>query len=47
MEWWFDLCPIQDFQRHLFMLQGVAALKIKRDLYFLNGLHNQSNKHIF
>ena len=29
------------------MLQGVAALKLKGNLYFLISLHTQSNKHIF
>ena len=31
----------------LFMLQGVAALKLKGNLNFLISLHTQSNKHIF
>ena len=29
------------------MLQGVAALKLKGNLYFLISLQTQSNKHIF
>ena len=29
------------------MLQGVAALKLKENLYFLNSLHTQSNELIF
>ena len=29
------------------MLQGVAALKLKGNLYFLISLHTQSNKQIF
>ena len=29
-----------------FMLQGVAALKLKGNIYFLISLHTQSNKHI-
>ena len=29
------------------MLQGIAALKLKGNLYFLTSLHTQSNKHIF
>ena len=29
------------------MLQGIAALKLKSNLYFLISLHTQSNKHIF
>ena len=29
------------------MLQGLAALKLKGDLYFLSSLHTQSNKHTF
>ena len=33
--------------RHLFMLKGVAAFKLKGNLYFLIGLNTQSNKHIF
>ena len=32
---------------YIFMLQGVAALKLKDNLYFLSSLHTQSNKHIF
>ena len=47
MGWWFYLCPVQHFERHLFMLQGVAALKLKGNLYFLISLHTQSNKRIF
>ena len=31
----------------IFMVQGVAALKLKGNLYFLINLHTQSNKHIF
>ena len=30
-----------------FKLQGVAALKLKGNLYFLISLHTQSNKQIF
>ena len=30
-----------------FILQGVAALKLKGNLYFLISLHTQSNKQIF
>ena len=29
------------------MLQGVAALKLKGNLYFLSSLHTQSNKQLF
>ena len=29
------------------MLQGVAALKLKDNLYCLSSIHRQSNKHIF
>ena len=29
------------------MVQGVAALKLKGNLYFLINLHTQSNKRIF
>ena len=32
---------------YIFMLQGVAALKLKDNFYFLSSLHTQSNKHIF
>ena len=46
----FYLCPMH-FERYryfdLFMLQGVAALKLKGILYFLNSLHTQPSKHIF
>ena len=47
MGWWFYLCPVKHFERHLFMLQGIAALKLKGNLYFLCRLHTQFNKHIF
>ena len=47
MRWWFHLCPLQHFERNLFMLQGAAASKLKGNFYFLNSLHAQSNKHIF
>ena len=35
MGWWFYLSPVRHFESHLFMLQGVAALKLKENLYFL------------
>ena len=38
--------PPVHFERHVFMLKGVAALKPKGNLYFLSSPHTQSNKHI-
>ena len=43
----FTYVPQNILSTYIFMLQGVAALKLKDNLYFLSSLHTQSNKHIF
>ena len=45
-EWGGGFTSVSYIFGGIFMVQGVAALKIKGNLYFLINLHTQSNKHI-
>ena len=40
-------CTERYFERNLFIMQGVAAWKLKGNLYFLCSLPTQSSKHMF